>query len=42
MEKFKLHTPDVISANIEKLAALFPGCIIEALDERTGLLRRSN
>lgn len=41
MDKLKLHTPDLTAANIEKLAALFPACVVEALDEKTGLLRRS-
>jgi adenine-specific DNA-methyltransferase len=33
MDKLKLHTPDLTAANIEKLAALFPGCVTEARDE---------
>jgi adenine-specific DNA-methyltransferase len=39
MDKLKLHTPDLTAANIEKLAALFPGCITEARDERGTLTR---
>ena len=41
MDKLKLHTPDLTAANIEKLTALFPGCVVEALDEKTGMLTRS-
>ncbi len=33
MEKLKLHTPDLIAENIEKLAQLFPNCVTEARDE---------
>jgi adenine-specific DNA-methyltransferase len=33
MEKLKLHTPDITTQNIEKLAELFPICLTEALDE---------
>lgn len=41
MDKLKLHTPDLITENIQKLAALFPGCVTEAPDEQTGQLTRS-
>ena len=40
MDKLKLHTPDLTSVNIEKLATLFPDCVTEARDEK-GLLTRS-
>jgi len=33
MEKLKLHTPDITTQNIEKLAELFPTCVTEAQDE---------
>lgn len=33
MHKPKFETPDLTSGNIEKIAALFPNCITEALDE---------
>lgn len=33
MEKLKLHTPNIVSENIKKLAELFPNCITEARDE---------
>jgi adenine-specific DNA-methyltransferase len=39
MDKLKLHTPDLTAANIEKLAALFPGCVTEARDEKGALTR---
>ncbi len=32
MEKLKLHSPDLVQANIEKLAQLFPNCVVEARD----------
>jgi adenine-specific DNA-methyltransferase len=33
MEKLKLHTPDRVSENVQKLAELFPSCVTEARDE---------
>ena len=33
MRKPKFETPDLTSENIEKIAALFPNCITEMLDE---------
>ena len=33
MNKMKFETPDLTSENIEKIAALFPNCITEMLDE---------
>ena len=33
MHKMKFETPDLTSENIEKIAALFPNCITEMLDE---------
>ena len=32
MEKFKCHTPNFTAENIQKLAALFPNCVVEAKD----------
>ena len=40
MEKLKLHTPNLTEENIEKLASLFPNCVTEAADEKTGQLKR--
>ena len=39
MEKLKLHTPDLTAQNLEKLAALFPGCVTETFDEHGKLTR---
>ena len=33
MNKLKMQTPNLTSQNIDKIAALFPNCIIEMLDE---------
>ena len=41
MEKLKLHTPNLTEENIEKLAALFPNCVTETTDEKTGQLKRA-
>lgn len=32
MEKLKMHSPNFAEENIEKLAALFPGCVTESTD----------
>ena len=39
MDKLKLHTPDLTTANFAKLAALFPGCVTEARNEKGALTR---
>ena len=36
MEKMKMETVDGVSANIDKLAELFPNCIVEASDNEGG------
>ena len=41
MEKLKLHTPNLTEENIEKLASLFPNCVTETADEKTGQLKRA-
>lgn len=41
MKKLKLHTPNLTAENIEKLAALFPNCVTETKDEKTGQLKRA-
>ena len=41
MTKLKLHTPNLTEENIEKLAALFPNCVTETADEKTGQLKRA-
>lgn len=39
MEKLKMHTPDLTSQNVEKIAALFPNCVTETQDEQGKLTR---
>ncbi len=41
MDKLKLHTSDLTMQNIEKLASLFPNCVTETADEKTGKLKRA-
>ena len=33
MEKMKFESPDMTAQNIDRIAALFPSCITEKLDE---------
>lgn len=33
MDKLKMHSPNLVDANIEKISALFPNCITETKDE---------
>ena len=33
MEHMKFETPDITAGNVEKIAALFPNCVTEMLDE---------
>lgn len=40
MNKPKFETPDLTSENIEKIAALFPNCITEMLDEERSTLEK--
>ena len=42
MDKMKFETPDLTSENIEKIAALFPGCVTEMRDEHGKLKRGIN
>lgn len=39
MEKLKMHSPDLTQDNIAKIRQLFPGCVTESRDEKTGELR---
>lgn len=41
MDKLKMHTLNLSAENIEKLAALFPNCVTETKDEKTGQLKRA-
>ena len=40
MNKLKMHSPDLTQVNIDKLAELFPGCVVEAADAH-GVVRHS-
>lgn len=33
MDKMKFESPDMTAQNIDRIAALFPNCITEMLDE---------
>ncbi len=39
MDKLKMHSPDLSQENIAKIRELFPGCVTEARDSKTGKLR---
>lgn len=36
-----MHTPDLTKENIDKIAELFPNCLVEAKDEKTGQVKRT-
>jgi len=40
MEKLKMHSSDLTQVNIEKLALLFPNCLVEATGE-DGVVKHS-
>lgn len=40
MDKLKMHSPDLIASNIERLVELFPGCVTESRGE-DGALKRA-
>ena len=40
MDRLPLHSPDLTAQNIEKLAALFPNCVVEAKDDKGQLTRK--
>ena len=40
MERLKFETPDMVAENVEKIGALFPNCITEALDEGKSTLEK--
>lgn len=42
MENLKMHTPNITDANIQKLAELFPNCVIETKDEVGNLKKAIN
>lgn len=33
MERMKFETPDMVAGNVEKIGAMFPNCVTEALDD---------
>ena len=33
MDKLRMESPDMTAQNIDRIAALFPNCVTEALDE---------
>lgn len=39
MDKLKMHSPDLSQENIAKIRDLFPDCVTEARDEKTGKVR---
>lgn len=39
MDKLKMHSPDQVAGNIERLAELFPGCVTESRSENGELKR---
>jgi adenine-specific DNA-methyltransferase len=39
MDKLKMHTTDLTAQNIERVAELFPSCVVETRDEKGGLRR---
>lgn len=41
MNKLKMHSPDLTAANIDRIAALFPNCVTETADDKTGTLKRA-
>jgi adenine-specific DNA-methyltransferase len=40
MNKLKMHSPDLTQANIDKVAELFPNCVVESRDDK-GMVTRS-
>jgi adenine-specific DNA-methyltransferase len=41
MEKLKMHSPDQVETNLDRLQELFPGCITSARDAASGRVIRS-
>ena len=39
MNKLKMHSPDLTQANIDKLAELFPNCLVESRDANGAVTR---
>ena len=34
MDKMRMESPDITAQNIDRIAALFPSCVTESVDER--------
>lgn len=41
MQKLKMHSPNLSAHNLQRLAELFPSCVVEARDPQSGALRPS-
>lgn len=41
MKKLKMHTPDITAENIDKVAAIFPNCLVETKNEKTGEVKQT-
>jgi adenine-specific DNA-methyltransferase len=41
MDKLKMHSPDLTADNIERLAELFPGCVVESRNDAGELAVRT-
>ena len=39
MDKLKMHSPDLVKSNIDKLAEIFPNCLTESLDKNGELTK---
>ena len=42
MDKMKMESPDMTAQNIDRIAALFPNCVTETVDENGKLKRAIN
>jgi adenine-specific DNA-methyltransferase len=40
MKKMRMHSPNKVEDNLDKLATLFPECVTEAYDEQSGIVTR--
>lgn len=41
MTKLKMHTPDLVGENIDQIAELFPNCVTEVKDGKSGQIKRA-
>ena len=42
MDKMRMESIDITAQNVEKIAALFPNCVTEALDEEHSIPKRKS